>query len=194
MSEIRITAGAWETGIGAYEAGLLHLPNGEVRGFEDLADLSVKNGSEPQGRRAGLFGGLRSALHAAGPLPRPLDLAASVVGLGLGVIGGDLHAQVSLQARFSDGASAVILTDPATAASMIRDREMIRLALQRRDASRPGHADQELQERREMSGRAILPAPDAERDADRALTSIFEYEMRKGRLRRLAAAKSPDEA
>lgn len=181
MSDIRITAGSWEAGDGTYEAGLLRLPNGEVRGLEECVELSIQNCSETGARRrAGIVGGLRSALSAAGPLPQPLDLAASFVGLGLGALGGDLHALLSVTARFGDGAHAAIVTDPATAAAMMRDREVIHLALLRRSALHRAEVP-------------ALPAPEAEREADRALTSIFEYEKRKGRLRRLAVAKAPDE-
>lgn len=184
MSEIRISAGSWEAGTGSYEAGLLRLPNGDVRGVEDLVDLSVAAPPDTR-RRAGIAGGLRSALTAVGPLPRPLDLAASVVGFGLGLVGGG--GATSLQARFSDDATAVIVTDPATAALIVRDREVVRLAAARLAATPPAPAL--------LPAPALaLPAPERpQRDADRALTSIFEYEKRKGRLRRLAVAREPDE-
>jgi hypothetical protein len=183
MSEIRITAGAWDAEAGAYAEGLLRLPNGDILGVEELLDLSVADGSEagPQ-RRVAVVRGLRSALSAVGPLPRPLDLAASFVGLGLGVIGGDVRAGLSLQARFPDGTRVVIVADPATAAQMMRDREVIRLAALRRNAVPAAPVV------------LALPAPEPEQAAERALTSIFEYEKRKGRLRRLTVAKAPDES
>ncbi|NEU12812.1 hypothetical protein G3T14_11785 [Methylobacterium sp. BTF04] len=183
MSEIRITAGTWDAEPAAYAEGLLRLPNGNILGVEDLSDLSVTDNPEtgPQ-RRVAVVRGLRSALSAVGPLPRPLNLAASFVGLGLGVIGGDVQAGVSLQARFPDGTRVVIVADPATAAQMMRDREVIRLAALRRTAIPPAPVV------------LALPAPEPEQAAERALTSIFEYEKRKGRLRRLAIAKAPGES
>jgi len=190
MSEIRILEGAgpgWSgaPGPGTYEAGLLHLPGGATRGVEDLVDLVTEDGADPK-RRAGIAGGLRSALNAAGPLPRPFDLAASFVGLGLGALGGTLHAVTTLRARFSDGASARIATDPETAAAMMHDREVVRLALRRREAGAPA-------QRRLAPPVAPLALPAPEPDAAPALTSIFQYEMRKGRLRRLSSDKAPEQ-
>ena len=189
MSEIRILDGpgphgAWTTGAGTYETGLLHLPDGQARGVEDLDALEIADGPALQ-RRAGIAGGLSTALDATGPLPRPLGLAAAFVGLGLGALGGTLHATASLQARFSDGARVRIETDPATAAAMVRDWDVVRRALLRREAPA----------QRLLAPPAVpplaLPAP--EHDSAPALTSIFQYEMRKGRLRRLASGKAPGE-
>ena len=190
MSEIRILEGAGlgfsdATGPGDYETGLLHLPGGATRGVEDLVDLVIED-SAASPRRAGIAVGLRSALHAAGPLPRPFDLAASFVGLGLGALGGTLHATITLRARFSDGASARIATDPETAAAMMHDWTVVRLALMRREAGAPT-------QRRLTPPVAPLALPAPEPDAAPALTSIFQYEMRKGRLRRLASGKVPEQ-
>lgn len=196
MGEIRILEGArpdgpWCAGQGRYEAGLLHLPGGEVRGVEDLADLVPVDSPTPQ-RRTGVVGGLRSALDAAGPLPRPLDFAVSVVGLGLGALAGTLHARATLQARFSDGARAVIAADPATAVALLHDWALVRDAMGRREAQAP------------TPRQALLPPPVAQplslatpgpvTDESPAPAAIFAYEMRKGRLRRLASGKAPEQA
>jgi hypothetical protein len=191
MGEIRILEGAhpdgpWGVGPGRYDAGLLHLPGGEARGVEDLADLVLADGPGPQ-RRTGVAGGLRSALEAAGPLPRPLDFAASVVGLGLGALAGTLHARATLIARFSDGARAVIATDPATAAAILHDRALVRDAILRREARRTAPRQALL-----PPPAVALPLPAPAPDTAPAPASIFAYEMRKGRLRRLASGKAPE--
>lgn len=204
MREIWIKAGAWEAGRGVYEDGLFSFPNGASRGLEEVVDVSVED--RPVAalrRRIGVADGLRSALRAVGPLPRPLDLAASVIGLGLGALGGELHTLSSLHLRFTDGAIAAIEADPATADLIRRDHAVIRLALARR-----GHAGP-------MAAHLLpapilaLPAPSAPASSgvgagtafgvEREIPSIFEYEKRKGRLRRLAlanlaVAKAPDDA
>lgn len=194
MNDIRIVAGRWEAGRGTYADGLLRLPNGDLRGLEGVLDLSAEEPDTAPRRRAGIAGGLRSALRAAGPLPRPLDLAAAMVGLGLGALGGDLHAVSGLRLRFADGASARIETDPATAALMMRDHAVIRRALARLN---PGGSSAAAP----LSAPILAlpaPAPQAEPQAEREIPSIFEYEKRKGRLRRmavanLAVAKASDE-
>lgn len=193
MGEIRILEGAhpdgpWCAGPGTYEAGLLRLPGDETRGVEDLADLVLVDGPPPR-RRADVLGGLRSALDAAGPLPRPLDFAASVVGLGLGALAGTLHAGATLHARFSDGARAVIATDPATAAALLRDWTLVRDAILRREARQPAPWQAPLPP--PLVAPLALPAPAP--DESPAPASIFAYEMRKGRLRRLASGKAPDQ-
>jgi hypothetical protein len=194
MSEIRILEGArpdgpWGTGPGTYEAGLLRLPGGEARGVEDLVDLVRADGSGPQ-RRTGIVGGLRSALDAAGPLPRPLDFATSILGLGLGALAGTLHASATLHARFADGARAVIATDPATAAAILHDWAVVREALLRRDARRQPPRQVLLPP--PAAAPLTLPAPAPVPDAAPAPASLFAYEMRKGRLRRLASGKAPE--
>jgi hypothetical protein len=193
MGEIRILEGArpdgpWNAGPGTYESGLLRLPGGEVRGVEDLADLVLVDGPAPK-RRTGVFGGLRSAVDAAGPLPRPLDLAASVAGLGLSALAGTLHARATLHARFSDGARAVMAADPATAAALLHDWAVVRDAILRREAGRPAPRQALLPP--PMAQSPSLPAPVP--DEAPAPAAIFAYEMRKGRLRRLASAKAPEQ-
>jgi len=193
MGEIRILEGAhphgpWCAGPGRYEAGLLHLPGGEARGVEDLVDLVPVDGPAPQ-RRTGVVGGLRSALDAAGPLPRPLDFAASVVGLGLGALAGTLHARATLHARFSDGGRLVIAADPAIAAALVHDWALVRDAMRRREARTPPRPALLPPP---VAQPLSLPAPVAVADESPAPAAIFAYEMRKGRLRRLASGKAPE--
>ncbi len=192
MTEIRIVAGAWEAGSGTYADALLRLPNGDLRGLETVVDLSAGEPEAPPRRRIGIAGGLRSALKAAGPLPRPLDLAATMVGLGLGALGGDLHAMSVLQLRFADGASVRIETDPATAALMKRDHTVIRLALARLmpgDSPTAPLLPGPILALPAPFAPAPPPAPRAEPGSEREIPSIFEYEKRRGRLRRMAVAK-----
>ncbi len=73
MTEIVILGGTCGTGPGTYDLGLFHLPDGTVRGVEDLVDLisPQESGATPATRRGGIARGLRDALAASGPLPRP---------------------------------------------------------------------------------------------------------------------------
>lgn len=191
MNDIRIVAGRWEAGHGTYADGLLGLPNGDLRGLEAVVDLSAEEPETALRRRVGIVGGLRSALQAAGPLPRPLDLAASMVGLGLGALGGDLHAVSVLRLRFADGAGVRIETDPATAALITRDHAVIRRALARlgpADSSAAPRLTRPLLALPPPPVPAHPPSPQGGLQADLEIPSIFEYEKRKGRLRRMANA------
>lgn len=176
MTEIVILGGTCGTGPGTYDLGLFHLPDGTARGVEDLVDLILpqESGATPATRRGGIARGLRDALAATGPLPRPLGLAASVLDAGLDVLGGEARPGPTLDLRFADGATATIRTDAEGAARIGRDREVVRLAGLRRSPppALPPPAEAETGP----------PGPDAP-----ALASIFAYEKRGGRLRRLSA-------
>ncbi|MCJ2045603.1 hypothetical protein MKK58_13830 [Methylobacterium sp. J-078] len=176
MSEILLLGGTCGEGPGSYEAGVFHLPDGSARGVEDLADFMVSYGPEPASRRLGIARGLRDALASTGPLPRPLGLAASVAGFGLDVIGGGGRPGASLELRFADGAIASVRTEADAAARIVQDREVVRLALLRRAVSAPMVAETPTES-----------APTPEGSETRALASIFAYEKRGGRLRRVAA-------
>ncbi|MCJ2033212.1 hypothetical protein [Methylobacterium sp. J-068] len=149
-------------------------------------DLILPHESGAVTRRGGIARGLRDALAATGPLPRPLGLAASVLGAGLDVLGGDGRPTLSIDLRFEDGATASIRADAETAARMSRDREVVRLAVLRR-ATAPIAAPAGAAPAAETRW-PETPGPDAP-----ALASIFAYEKRGGRLRRLAA-KARDDA
>lgn len=186
MTEIVILGGTCGTGSGTYDLGLFRLPDGTARGVEDLVDLILppEPGATPATRRGGIARGLRDALAATGPLPLPLGLAASVLDAGLDVLGGEVRPGPTLDLRFADGATATIRTDAEGAARIGRDREVVRLAGLRQAVppTLPPPVEPE----------AGAPGPDAP-----ALASIFAYEKRGGRLRRLSAKvlddKVPDE-
>lgn len=184
MSEILFLGGTCGEGPGSYEVGVFYLPDGTARGVEDLADLTVTYGPETAPRRLGIARGLRDALASTGPLPRPLGLAASVVGFGLDVIGSGGRSGPALELRFADGAIASIRTEADAAARIVQDREVVRLALLRRAVSTARAAP--------AAGVVEMPAkssaePAPEGAETRALASIFAYEKRGGRLRRVAA-------
>lgn len=178
MSEILLFGGTCGEGPGSYEAGVFHLPDGSARGVEDLADLTVSHGPETAPRRLGIARGLRDALASTGPLPRPLGLAASVVGFGLEVVGSGGRPVAALELRFADGAVASIRTEADAAARIVQDREVVRLALLRRAVPAAGVAETSTETSAE---------PTPEGSETRALASIFAYEKRGGRLRRVAA-------
>lgn len=192
MIDILILDGTCGHGPGSYQDGLFHMPDGSLRGAEDLQDLTISSASEAPPRRQGIARGLRDALTATGPLPRPLGFAASVVGFGLDVLGGDERAWLRLELHFTDGAVAWIRTDAAGAARIEGDREVVRLALQRQAVGRL--IDAELPPRQSpVESASEAPEPQGPDQPD--LASIFTYEKRGGRLRRLAAKalEAPDE-
>jgi hypothetical protein len=191
MTEISFSSEDFGDGPGSYDMGVFHLPNGQVRGIEDVADLILPDasGAVPVARRGGIARGLRDALAASGPLPRPLGLAASVVGFGLDVLGADGRAALSsVELRFADGTTATIRVDGQCAAQIGRDREVVRMAALRQARSAPPRLPAESRTERRPTEEHHSEGPDA-----RALASIFAYEKRGGRLRRLSA-KAPDEA
>jgi len=172
-------------GEGRYAAGLITLPDGQVRPVEEVARVEVRAGSaQPLDRAGAVVGGLRGALAASAPVSLPLRLAFSTVRAGLGVIEEGLRptpAGAVVEIVFSDGATLTARMMPETAAMIGRDAEIARGALARREAARP----------------SILPAPEpgpeTDTTPDDALTSIFRYEKRNGRLRRMAMpAKAPE--
>ncbi|WP_264048103.1 hypothetical protein [Methylobacterium flocculans] len=186
MIEIVILAGTCGAGSGTYELGLFHLPDGSARGVEDLTDLIVPPDPVVSMAtcRVGIARGLREALAATGPLPRPLGLAASVLGAGLDVLGGDGRSGLSVELRFADGATATIRTDAEGVARIGRDRDVVRRAALR-FAARSAEDTPAESLAEPPGGEPATLGPDA-----RALASIFAYEKRGGRLRRLSAKTS----
>lgn len=175
MTDIRITAGSFGEGPGAYDDGTFRMPDGEIRGVEDLATLELPDDSGTEPHWGGdIVRGLKGALATSSRgLPRPFGFAASLVGAGLGALDPSGRPAVTLVVTFADGAGATIATDAALAATIARDREVVRLAALRRDAAEP----------------AAPPPEPGSGDADPTLTSMFQYEKRKGRLRRVPSAK-----
>ncbi len=168
MTAIRFIGGAHE-GAGAYELGIFHLPDGGTRAVEEVVSLTVEGERSPAPRWSGeIVRGLQGALAQAGSFRQPLGLAASVMGAGLGLF----DRTVRFTAAFADGSSARIEAEAGLPALIDRDREVVRLARLRQAPTAEPSADAE-------AGKA----------ADSALSAVFEYEKRNGRLRRVAAPR-----
>ena len=182
MTDIRITAGSFGEGVATYDNGVFRFPDGEARGVEDVSDLGTPPEPAPEAHWSGdIVRGLQGALATSTKaLPSPFGFAASFVGLGLDVLESSANAAATLPITFGDGASATLAADGAVAALIRRDCEVVRLALARA-----------------VPAPAVAPAPDPtdpEPDAnDPTLTSMFQYEKRKGRLRRVVTEKAPQE-
>lgn len=184
MTDIRITAGTFGEGVATYENGVFRFPNGEARGVEDLTDLGLAPESTPEAHWSGdIVRGLQGALATSTKaLPSPFGFAASFVGLGLDVLESSANTAATLPITFSDGASATMAADGAVAALIRRDREVVRLALERvapAPAVQPAPAPEPI---------VSTPNPN-----DPTLTSMFQYEKRKGRLRRVVTETTPQE-
>jgi hypothetical protein len=171
VTAIRFIGGAHE-GTGSYELGVLHLPGGGARAVEEVVSVTVQGERSPAPRWSGeIVRGLQGALAQAGGLRQPLGLAASMVGAGLGLF----DRTVRFTAAFADGTSALIEAEAGLPALIDRDREIVRLArLRQAPAAEPAASPEN-----EEAGKA----------ADSALSAVFEYEKRNGRLRRVAAPK-----
>ena len=171
MTAFPIDEGDCGTGTGSYEAGLVTLANGEAHGVEQIARLTQRSDVlRKLPAIPGFLGSLRSLLPAAGRLSMPARLAVSTVRAGLGVVeegfAPDGAEPLPIAIAFADGRSVVARMPSDLIALIRRDREIALGALARQD--RPG-----------------LSAPD-EAATTEALTSIFRYEKRNGRLRRVS--------
>ncbi|MBB3902637.1 hypothetical protein [Methylobacterium brachythecii] len=176
MSGFSVDDGACGAGAGSYEAGLLTLPDGTARGVETIARLSPSAPRSRRGTLPGFLGSLRDALPSSGRLAMPARLAVSTMRAGLGVIEEgltpDVAQPIAVEIAFADGTTIVVRMPPGLIAALHRDREVALGALARVSA-----------------GPAVETAE--AREASEALTSIFRYEKRNGRLRRIA---EPDPA
>jgi len=171
MTAIRITGGACGVGAGDYEDGVFTMPDGTSRGVETLSALEGPEAAGSSTHWSGnLVRGLQGAMASAEKLPRPLSVAASAFGFGLGAFE-TRPPIVALTIAFMDGTDAVIETDADLVALMARDRAVVQGAIARR-ASPP----------------AMVAPRDA--DLDRTTTAMFEYEKRNGRLRRVSGKES----
>ncbi len=177
MTDMRVIAGSLGEGAATYEDGLFHLPNGETRAIEDVTQFDPPAGGGRSPHWSGdIVRGLQGALSTTTKaLPSPFGFAASFVGLGLDAFEASAD---TLSITFADGAAATLVAGPETVAVIRRDREVVGRALQRR-APAPLPAPE-----------PAFPAPDP---SDPILTSMFRYEKRKGRLRRIATEKGADE-
>ncbi|KQP50897.1 hypothetical protein ASG40_13335 [Methylobacterium sp. Leaf399] len=175
MTAIRIAGGACGSGAGAYEDGLFTMPDGTSRGIETVASLDLPEPAAPPAHWSGdLLRGLQGALASAQALPKPVSVAASAVGFGLGAFEATPPTTL-LRLAFEDGADAELAVRADLAALIARDVALVRAALERRTPPAPA-----------------VPAAAVDADADRATTAMFEYEKRNGRLRRVAR-KDPAE-
>ncbi|GJE28673.1 hypothetical protein [Methylobacterium organophilum] len=174
--------------LGRYADGLLSLPGGVVRGVEEVVRVQAR-GTGPDGlERAGeAAGNLRQALGQGGPRSLPLRLALSTVRAGLGLIEDGLRPDLQaspVEIGFADGSTVVALLPGEAAALIRRDAAIARGAL----------------ERQARKAAVPLPAPPVEPAAPAALpdgtgdalTSIFRYEKRNGRLRRVPVEPGED--
>jgi hypothetical protein len=170
MTGLRVVDGTCGRGSGTYDRGVFAMPDGRSRGVETLTDLTVHG--DPGGAPAWtdqVVKGLQGALKPTERLPRPLGLAASAIGAGLGLF----DRAVRFTATFADGSTAAIEADAALPACIARDRDVVR----------------------GVAARAVIAPdpvqPEAEISPDPAPTAVFEYEKRNGRLRRVVAKPPP---
>ena len=175
MDAFGIEEGACGPGRAHYASGLIHLPDGSLRGVEEIVSIEARRDrgrvAEASRKTSDLAGSVREALASTKPISLPLRLALSTVRAGLGAIEEGLRPAVdtTFDIRFTDGASIAALMPLQTAVSIQRDAEIARSAIRR---ALPHTSE---------------PLPPNENATDDALTSIFRYEKRNGRLRRIAA-------
>lgn len=188
MIAIQIISGTFGAGPGSYEFGVVGLPDGSLRGVEDLEALTLAPPEQAVPRRTGIVQGLRQALTATGPLPNPLGLAASFMHAGLDVLGGNARPAWSVELRFRDGVHALVRTDAETAAQIERDREVVQRASLRLPLSRPAVSPAETQPQVPEEAEGEAASIDASVPDGQTLASLFAYEKRGGRVRRLSKA------
>ena len=188
MIAIQIISGTFGAGPGSYEFGVFGLPDGSLRGVEDLETLTLAPPEQAVPRRTGIARGLRAALVATGPLPNPLGLAASFMHAGLDVLGRDARPAWSVELRFRDGVRAIIRTDAETAAQIKRDREVVQRASLRLCPPSPAVSPAETQGPMPEEAKGEVATIDASVPDGQSLASLFAYEKRGGRVRRLSKA------
>lgn len=175
MTAIEIAGGACGRGGGTYEDGLFTMPDGTTRGVETVLSLDLPEATAASSHWTGdLLRGLQGALASARTLPHPVSVAASAVGFGLGAFEAK-PPTVLLRVSFADGADAEIEAAADLATLLARDLAFARALLARQALHAPP------------------PVFGGDDDADRAMTAMFEYEKRNGRLRR-KARKDPVES
>lgn len=182
MDAFGIEEGFCGAGTARYAGGLLTLPDGSVRGVETITRLSVKTPEDGATRAGDVAGSLRETLGGTKPTSLPLRLALSTMRAGLGVIEEGLRPPrgVPTEIEFADGTSIMALMPIEAAALLRRDNAIARGVLDR-------VVEEGAPTRREPTATTADTAP------DEALTSIFRYEKRNGRLRRVAARDKADE-
>ncbi|WP_375408249.1 hypothetical protein [uncultured Methylobacterium sp.] len=182
MTAIRITGGACGAGAGDYEDGVFTMPDGTTRGVETLSALDGPEAIDPPSHWSGdLVRGLQGAMASAEKLPRPLSVAASALGFGLGAFEAKPPV-ATLRAAFTDGSDAVIEVEADLAALIARDRTVIGAALARQ--VQPAPARTVFASDADRVKTPLLETPLSE--TPMLETAMFEYEKRNGRLRRVA--------
>lgn len=177
MDAFGIEDGTCGAGTARYAAGLITLPDGARRGVEEILRIAPDDAVPRPGsaqRASEVAGSVREVLGTGRSLALPLRLALSTMRAGLGAIEEGLRPPDTMlfEIAFADGSTIKASMPPRTAALIRRDAEIARGALAR--AAQPA------------------PAPETGSPADEAVASLFRYEKRNGRLRRIAAGEPGD--
>lgn len=174
MIAFRVLDGPCGAGPGQYRAGCLILPDGTTRGIETVATLSGSSpGGGASGLSAGIVGSLNALLPGQGGRALPLRLALAGMRAGLGAVADELApgGAATTEIVFQDGTRIEAALRPDERAVLLHDRDLALGVLARRQS----------------------PAASADLDPaqQEALTSIFRYEKRQGRLRRVTGSETP---
>ena len=197
MDAFGIEDGPGGAGSGRYAAGLIGLPGGLAYGVEAVTRIAVEDGADAAARAGLVAGSFRDALGSAHNAPLPLRLALSTMRAGLSVVEEGLRPRAGLRVEiaFEDGSVIRALMSAETVAAIRHDAAVARGVLDR------------AHERTQTPAPALLPPPrpvppsapeqalgeiPSEVPGEEALTSIFRYEKRNGRLRRVAASDKSD--
>ena len=190
MAVIRIIEGSCGEGVGRYETGLFTLPDGSEHGVECLETFTFRNEIALEGRWADeIVGGIRGAIGATAHLP--LRLAALGASKGIGLIDRAIRPEAVLEARFNDGTRVVAATEASVIHQIRNDCDVVRQARSRGIIATRSH-EASLSDASEIQT-TITVDPAAQSDST-SLASIFRYEKRKGRLRRVPRNDETDEA
>lgn len=189
MDAFVIEDGPGGAGSGRYAAGLISLPGGIDYGVESVTRIEVR-GTADRAARAGLVAGsFREALLPARTVSLPLRLAFSTMRAGLSVVEEGLRQREGLRVEIAfEDATVVHAMMAAETLTVIRHDA----ALARGILERSRKATQEAAAPLLLPPPRAVPVPQDPPDDD-VFTSIFRYEKRNGRLRRVAASAKADE-
>ena len=191
MAVIRIIEGSCGEGVGRYETGLFTLPDGSEHGVECLETFTFRNEIALEGRWADeIVGGIRGAIGATAHLPFPLRLALGA-SKGIGLIDRAIRPEAVLEAVFNDGTKVVAATEASVIHQIRNDCDVVKQARSRGIIATRSH-EASLSDASEIQ-MTITVDPAAQSDST-SLASIFRYEKRKGRLRRVPRNDVTDEA
>ncbi|KAB1070112.1 hypothetical protein [Methylobacterium planeticum] len=191
MAEFRIIECSRGDGAGRYDAGLFTLPDGSEFGAECLQAVTIRNEAALEGAWAGeIVGGIRGAIDASARLPFPLRLAALGARKGIGLVDRAIRAEAIAELRFSDGTMMIAALEPDIVRLIRHDLEVLERARVRFIAAA---MNQEASNGDRLAPQSPTATDLAERETSTSLASIFHYEKRKGRLRRVARVDSTEE-